>query len=101
MTFILTTNHQYFGTSSAPPAMPNPNRHCHEAITKLRIYLGLHFFLLVAELFLFNCVNIVELLSSNEIGLVSLLSGKSPHSAALRLDYLTRTESRSSMALEL
>lgn len=86
MTFILTTNHQYFGTSSAPPAMPNPNRHCHEAITKLRIYLGLHFFLLVAELFLFNCVNIVELLSSIEIGLVSLLSGKSPHSAALRLD---------------
>ena len=101
MTFILTTNHQYFGTSSAPPAMPNPNRHCHEAITKLRIYLGLHFFLLVAELFLFNCVNIVELLSSIDIGLVSLLSGKSPHSAALRLDYLTRTESRSSMALEL
>ena len=80
--------------------MPNPNRHCHEAITKLRIYLGLHFFFLVVEMFLYtyNCVYIVELLSSIEIGLVSLLSS---HSAALRLDYLTRTESRSSMALEL
>ena len=78
--------------------MPNPNRHCREAITKLRIYLGLHFFFLVAEMFSFNCVHIIELLSSIEIGLVSLLS---PHSAALRLDYLTRTESRSSMALEL
>ena len=78
--------------------MPNPNRHCHEAITKLRIYLGLHFFFLVAEMFSFNCVHIIELLSSIEIGLVSLLSS---HSAALRLDYLTRTESRSSMALEL
>ena len=81
--------------------MPNPNRHCHEAITKLRIYLGLHFFFLVPEMFSFNCVHIIELLSSIEIGLVSLLSVKRPHSAAFRLDYLTRTESRSSMALEL
>ena len=83
--------------------MPNPNRHCREAIIKLRIYLGLHFFFLVAEMFSFNCVDIVKLLSSIEIGLVSVLSVQSPHSAALslRLDYLTRTESRSSMALEL
>ena len=81
--------------------MPNPNRHCREAITKLRIYLGLHFFFLVAEMFSFNCVDNVKLLSSIEIGFVSVLSVQSPHSAALRLDYLTRTESRSSMALEL